>query len=216
MDRSWEYINGSQTHECGNWDWGRAIPRKGIHKWNFPCSVQYKTVGNAIFSSLSPSWPTPLHPPPTHNLLLDGWGKTIPWFPAAWVISPILHPGQCLERESRPPPDIYVLSRRFSSDSSELNRFQNTNWGRNRKVLLQDSSVYKQKNAGNLFSDFLQFQLYSTVQYNRQSILYWITQNTKKLKLKLHIKRILVLYIVHTENYRSREILLLESSKLKL
>ncbi len=26
VDRSWEYINRSQTHECGNWDWGRAIP----------------------------------------------------------------------------------------------------------------------------------------------------------------------------------------------
>jgi hypothetical protein len=23
-------INRSQTHECGNWGWGRAIPRKGI------------------------------------------------------------------------------------------------------------------------------------------------------------------------------------------
>ncbi len=39
VDRSWEYINRSQTHECGNWDWGRAIPRKGIHKCHFPCSV---------------------------------------------------------------------------------------------------------------------------------------------------------------------------------
>ncbi len=29
------YVNRSQTHECGNWDWGRAIPRKGIHKWHF-------------------------------------------------------------------------------------------------------------------------------------------------------------------------------------
>jgi hypothetical protein len=37
--RSWDYINHSQPHECGNWDWGRAIPRKGIHKWDFPCSV---------------------------------------------------------------------------------------------------------------------------------------------------------------------------------
>ncbi len=26
VDRSWEYINRSQTHECGNWDWGRAVP----------------------------------------------------------------------------------------------------------------------------------------------------------------------------------------------
>ncbi len=39
VDRSWEYIYRSQTQECGNWDWGRAIPRKGIHKWDFCCSV---------------------------------------------------------------------------------------------------------------------------------------------------------------------------------
>ncbi len=39
VDQSWEYINRSQTHECGNWDWGRAIPRKGINKWGFPCSA---------------------------------------------------------------------------------------------------------------------------------------------------------------------------------
>ncbi len=32
VDRSWEYINRSRSHECGNWDWGRAIPRKGIQK----------------------------------------------------------------------------------------------------------------------------------------------------------------------------------------
>jgi hypothetical protein len=29
----------SQTHECGNWDWGRAIPRKGIYKRNCRCSA---------------------------------------------------------------------------------------------------------------------------------------------------------------------------------
>ncbi len=39
--RSWKYINRSQTYECGNWDWGRAIPWKGIHRWDFPCSVDY-------------------------------------------------------------------------------------------------------------------------------------------------------------------------------
>ncbi len=39
VDRSWEYINRSQTHECGNWGWGRAIPRKGIYKRNCLCSV---------------------------------------------------------------------------------------------------------------------------------------------------------------------------------
>jgi hypothetical protein len=26
--------NRSQTHECGYWDWGRTIPRKGIYKWD--------------------------------------------------------------------------------------------------------------------------------------------------------------------------------------
>ncbi len=41
-DRSWEYENPSQKHECGNWDWGRAIPRKGIYKWDFRCSVENK------------------------------------------------------------------------------------------------------------------------------------------------------------------------------
>ncbi len=39
MDRSWEYINHPPTHECGNWDWGRAIPRKRINKWDFRCSA---------------------------------------------------------------------------------------------------------------------------------------------------------------------------------
>jgi hypothetical protein len=39
VHQSWEYINRSQTHKCGNWDWGCAIPRKGIHKWDFPCSA---------------------------------------------------------------------------------------------------------------------------------------------------------------------------------
>ncbi len=39
VDWSWEYINSSQTHECGNWGWGRAIPRKGIYKRNCCCSV---------------------------------------------------------------------------------------------------------------------------------------------------------------------------------
>jgi hypothetical protein len=39
VDRYWEYVNRSQTHECENWDWGRAIPRKGIHEWDCRCSV---------------------------------------------------------------------------------------------------------------------------------------------------------------------------------
>ncbi len=39
VDWSWEYRNCSQTHECGNWDWGRAIPRRGIHIWDLRCSA---------------------------------------------------------------------------------------------------------------------------------------------------------------------------------
>jgi hypothetical protein len=39
VDWSWEYINRSKTHECGNWGWGRAIPRKGFYKRNCRCSV---------------------------------------------------------------------------------------------------------------------------------------------------------------------------------
>ncbi len=39
VDRSWDYINRSQAHECWSWGWGRAIPRKGIHKGDFRCSV---------------------------------------------------------------------------------------------------------------------------------------------------------------------------------
>jgi hypothetical protein len=39
VDRSWEYINCSQTHECGNWGWGRDIPRKGIVPLTSACST---------------------------------------------------------------------------------------------------------------------------------------------------------------------------------
>ncbi len=38
-DRSWEYINRSQTHQCGNWDCGRAIPFLGILVTNFQYCV---------------------------------------------------------------------------------------------------------------------------------------------------------------------------------
>jgi hypothetical protein len=38
-DRLWKYINRSHTHECRNWDLGRAIPFLGIFVSNFRCSV---------------------------------------------------------------------------------------------------------------------------------------------------------------------------------
>ncbi len=40
VDRSWEYKKIAHRHmNCGNWDWGRATPFLGIHKWDFCCSV---------------------------------------------------------------------------------------------------------------------------------------------------------------------------------
>ncbi len=45
-DSSWEYINRSQTHECGNWDWGPTIPRKGIHKGIFVAVCKVKSNKN--------------------------------------------------------------------------------------------------------------------------------------------------------------------------
>ncbi len=47
-DRSWENINRSQTRECGYWDWGRAISRRGIHKWDFRCSAGKRNKGQLI------------------------------------------------------------------------------------------------------------------------------------------------------------------------
>jgi hypothetical protein len=61
VDRSWEYINRSQTHECGNWDCDRTIPFLGIHKWNFRCSVRliagtWYINCRSFLVGLGPSW----------------------------------------------------------------------------------------------------------------------------------------------------------------
>ncbi len=50
VNQSCEYINSPQTHECRNWDWGRAIPFPGIHKWDFRYS--------AVVFSLLRAWST--------------------------------------------------------------------------------------------------------------------------------------------------------------
>ena len=54
VDWSWEYtsINRSQIHECGNWVWGRAIPRKGIYKWDFRCSVYSPYIKEGVTAHL--------------------------------------------------------------------------------------------------------------------------------------------------------------------
>ncbi len=41
VSQAWEFRERSQIHECGNWDRGRAISFRGIHKFKFlQCSVQ--------------------------------------------------------------------------------------------------------------------------------------------------------------------------------
>jgi hypothetical protein len=52
VDRSWEYINRSQTLESGNWDRGLAISRKGIHKWDFRCSAVQTIINTYIYRGI--------------------------------------------------------------------------------------------------------------------------------------------------------------------
>ncbi len=48
--RLWEYINRSQTHECGNWEWGRTIPFLGIFVSNSVlCLCSAEMAGEPIF-----------------------------------------------------------------------------------------------------------------------------------------------------------------------
>jgi hypothetical protein len=54
-------LDRSQTHECGNWDWGRAIPFLGIHKSKFLCSVTSQWFPLSV-TSRETSWEGwPLH-----------------------------------------------------------------------------------------------------------------------------------------------------------
>ncbi len=45
--KTWEYINRSQTHECGNWDCGRAIPFLGIFVYNLRY-LSYIHLGSSV------------------------------------------------------------------------------------------------------------------------------------------------------------------------
>jgi hypothetical protein len=82
VDRSWEYNNRSQPHECGNWDLGRTVPFLGIHKWDFRCSTRV-SVPSSILGSPFPSSPTsecvsPLGPKGGEEQhCLRGWGNSI-------------------------------------------------------------------------------------------------------------------------------------------
>ncbi len=54
VDWSWDYTKRSQTHACWNWGWGRAIPRKGIHIWDFAlqCCKKCLPLKNACWPDL--------------------------------------------------------------------------------------------------------------------------------------------------------------------
>ncbi len=47
-------INRSQTHECGNWGWGSAIPRKGIYSINRIAVAVLRVVELTYFCLLVP------------------------------------------------------------------------------------------------------------------------------------------------------------------
>jgi hypothetical protein len=48
---TWDHINCSQIHECGNWERGRAVPFLGIHKSDLVCSAP---IPSLVFFSLPP------------------------------------------------------------------------------------------------------------------------------------------------------------------
>ena len=51
-DRSWEYINRSQIHECRNREQGRAVSFLEIFVSNFRCSVSDKALVHKVLSRL--------------------------------------------------------------------------------------------------------------------------------------------------------------------
>ncbi len=58
VNQSWEYILYTLT-DTWMWDqdWGRTIPRKGIHKWDFHCSVSQADQGRCSSASvITPSF----------------------------------------------------------------------------------------------------------------------------------------------------------------
>ncbi len=68
VDRSWEYINRSQTHECRNRDRGRLIPFLGIHKLDFwYCAVKILRKSKAKFYKRRGFWP------------FSVWGVVMKW-----------------------------------------------------------------------------------------------------------------------------------------
>ncbi len=73
VDRSWVYTNRSP--ECGNWGWGRAIPRKGIYIWDFRYSVGWAQALCQPWHTLPDLPPKRCTPP---SLALWTWCPMVP------------------------------------------------------------------------------------------------------------------------------------------
>jgi hypothetical protein len=72
VEWSWEYINRSETLECGNWGWGRAIPRKGIYKRNCRCSASPNSSRPLSFPQKNA-----LMPPDISHCFSPHWGRRL-------------------------------------------------------------------------------------------------------------------------------------------
>jgi hypothetical protein len=75
-DRSWEYIDRSQIHKCGNWERGRAVSLLGIHQSDLVCSVGLTTVERPDPKDLS----TCTEFPPHRLFLLKGIRSATEWY----------------------------------------------------------------------------------------------------------------------------------------
>ncbi len=62
------YINRSQAQECGNWDWGRAIPFLGIFVSNFRYCVLAVKRGKGVNPICSHPYKAPFFVPQSVNM----------------------------------------------------------------------------------------------------------------------------------------------------
>ncbi len=129
-DRSQEYINCSQKHECRNWDWGRAVPFLRIFVPNFLFCVFAMLRYDLSYCFLRFD-PTPLSPHSTasFHLLLCFLSK--PNF------------GSNSRRQSiklviGPPPPTPTPHQRPTHITSVLTSQQHTDWQRDRGIIRTD------------------------------------------------------------------------------
>jgi hypothetical protein len=74
------------THECGcgKWEWGWAIPRKGINKWDFPCSVVWWNRNRFWRTVFINEWKKSISPQYEYELNID-WAR-LSWPLLEWAL----------------------------------------------------------------------------------------------------------------------------------